>query len=77
MNGARGARLGLHLGDANLLAEQIGAAVGRPLVGDFSHRRGGSDGVNGGHIAERISDMADGGIAVHSEFDAQWNDLLH
>ena len=72
-----GTGLGLHLSNLHRLTKQILTILRRPLIRDFRHGRGRRDGVNGCHIAERISDMADGGIAVHSEFDAQWNDLLH
>ena len=73
VHGAGSARLGLHLSHADLLAEQVQAAMGGPLVGDLSHGGGRGDGVDSGHVAERIGDMADGGIAVNGKFDAQRN----
>ena len=73
VHGARGARLRLHLGHADRLAEQVETPVGGPLVGHLGHggRRG--DRVNGGHVAECIRDMTDGGVAVNGKFDAQRN----
>ncbi len=71
VNGARGARFGLHFRDFYFLTEQVLTAGSRPFVGDFRHRRRRSDRVDRRHIAERIRDMADGGIAVYGLFDAQ------
>ena len=42
---------------------------GGPLVGHFRHGGRRRDGVNGCHIAERISDMADGSITVNGHFE--------
>ena len=66
----------LHFGNANGLAEQVGAAIGGPFIRYFCHGRRGSDGENSCHIAECICDMADSGIAVTSHLDAQWKNLL-
>ena len=76
VHSARGAGFGLHLGDFDLLAEQVHSALRSPLVRDLRHGRGGRDGINGRHIAESIRDMADSGIAVYCLFDAQEKDLL-
>ena len=71
VHGAGSARLGLHLSHADLLAEQVQAAMGGPLVGDLSHGGRGRDRIDSGHVAECIGDMADGGVAVNGKFDAQ------
>ena len=71
VHGASRARFGLHFGNLYLLAEQIGAAMCGPLVRYFRHGGRGGDGVNSGHIAECVCDVADGGITVASHLDAQ------
>ena len=50
------------------LAEKVLRALGRPLIHDFRHGRGRGDGVNGCHVAERIRNVANGGIAVNGHF---------
>ena len=77
VHSAGGAAFGLHLGDADLLAKEVVAALRGPLVGHFGHGGGRRDGVDCGHIAERVCDVADGGIAVHGHLDAQVEDLLY
>ena len=69
VHSAGGAGFGLHFRNANSLAEQVLPVMGGPFVRDFRHggRRG--DGVDGCHIAERICNVADGGIAVNGQFD--------
>ena len=62
----RSAGFGLHLGDAHGLAEQVLAAVSRPFVRDFRHRRGGSYRVNRRHVRKRICNVANSGITVDS-----------
>ena len=62
---------------ADLLAKEVVAALRGPLVGHFGHGRGRRNGVDCGHIAERVCDVADGGIAVHGHLDAQVEDLLY
>ena len=76
VHSAGGAGFGLHLSDFDFLTEEVGSAVGSPFVGHFRHGGGRRDRVDGGHVAERIRDMADSGIAVTSKLDAQRNDLL-
>ena len=61
--------LGLHFCDSHGLSEQIFAILGGPLIGHFRHGGRRRDGVNGCHIAERISDMADGSITVNGHFE--------
>ena len=74
--GARGARLGLHLRYADLLAKQVFAPVGAPLIHKLRHRRGGCNRIDSGHIAKCVRDMAGGGIAVNGHLGAQWDCLL-
>ena len=76
VNGARGARLGLHLRHMDGLSEQVFAIMRRPLVRNFRHRGRRGDRVDRRHVAERIRDMADGGIAVDGHFRGHWNYLL-
>ncbi len=64
VHGARGAPLGLHLGDAHLLAEQVQPTCGRPFVGDFRHGRRRRDGVYRRHVAEGVSNVGRGGISI-------------
>ena len=69
MDGAGGAGFRLHFRNAYGLAEQVFPIMGGPLIRDFRHggRRG--DGIDGCHIAERVRNVADGGIAVNGQFD--------
>ena len=71
VHSARGARFRLHLRDANFLPKKVRLPSGSPLVGRFGHRRRRRYRINGCHIAERICDMAGGGIAVNGFLDAQ------
>ena len=61
---AGSAALGLHLGDADLLAEQIDPAVGSPVVGHLRHGRRRGDGVNCGNVGKCVSHMACRGVPV-------------
>ena len=69
VHGTGRASLGLHFGDLHGLAEQVLTLLGGPLIGHLRHGGGRRDGVDGCHVAERVCDMADGGIAVHGHFD--------
>ena len=64
VHGARSARLGLHLSDADLLAEQVLPAVGRPVICNLRHRGRRGDGIYRCYIGERICDMRGSGIAI-------------
>ena len=55
---AGSAALGLHLSDADLLAEEIDPAVGSPLIGYLRHGRRRGDGVNCGNVGECVSHVA-------------------
>ena len=68
VHGARRARFGLHFAYMDGLAEKILRAFSRPLIHDLRHGRGRGDGVNGCHVAERIRNVANGGIAVNGHF---------
>ncbi len=67
VNSARSAALGLHLGDADLLTEQVDPALCAPLIGNLCHGRGRSDGVDCCHIGKCIGDMRRSGIAIDSD----------
>ncbi len=64
VHSARCARLGLHFRDADLLSEQVQAAVCCPLVCDFRHRGRRGDRINCGNIGECVCDMRSSGIAI-------------
>ena len=68
VHSARSAGFGLHLVDMHSLAEQVQTAMRRPFVDVFSHRRGRRNGEDSRHIAKRIRNVADGGIAVNGHF---------
>ena len=68
VHGAGRAGFGLHLRNADLLSKQVHSIMRCPIVCDFGHRRRRGDRVDRCHIAERISDMADGCIAVYGHF---------
>ena len=61
---AGSAALGLHLSDADLLAEEIDPAIGSPLIGHLRHGRRRGDGVNCGNVRECVSHMACSGVPV-------------
>ena len=75
MHGAGGAGFGLHLGDADRLAEQVHAVMRGPVIRNFRHRGRRGDGVDRGHVAERIRDVADSSIAVNGHFLSHWYNL--
>ena len=57
--------LRLHLGDADLTAEQVLAAGGSILVGLVRHHGRGRDGVDGGNVGKRIGNVRSGAVAIH------------
>ena len=59
-----GAAFALHLGDARHLAPEVGAAFGRPLVGEFAHRRGRRDRVDRADLVEPVGHRNAGLVAV-------------
>ena len=65
MYGTSGTALGLHLDDADLLAEQVLLAVRRELIYVLRHRRGWRDRVDGSHIGECIGYIGGSRVAVH------------
>ena len=65
---ARRARLGLHLRDLDLLAEQVDPAVRGPLVRGFRHGGGGSDGVNGCDVTEGVCHVTGSRIPINGHF---------
>ena len=63
--GTGGAGLGLHLDHVHRGAEQVLAALGRPLIHLLRHGRRRRDGIDGGHLCERIRHMRRSGVAIH------------
>ena len=76
VHGTGGAGFTLHLGDFHGLSEQVLPVVRSPFIRNFRHGGRRSNGVDGCHIAERVRDMADGGIAVNGDFDGHGYYLL-
>ena len=72
VHGTGSAGFGLHLSDADRLTKKILAIVRSPVVRDFRHRGRRGDRVDRCHFAERISDVADSGIAVNGHFLSHW-----
>ena len=66
VHSAGGAALALHFLHEDSFAEHVFAALRRPVVDVFCHRRRGRDGVNGGHFAEHISDVGSSLVAITS-----------
>ena len=64
VDGTRGAGLALHLGDLDGLAPEILLSVGRPFVHVFRHRGGRRDRIDGGMLAEQVSDVRSGLVTV-------------
>ena len=63
---ADGTGLGLHLHQVHWLGEQIFPPVGGPLIRFLRHRRGGSDGVNGGDLRKRVGHIRRGFVSVRN-----------
>ena len=61
----------VHLGDEGDGPEDVLLAAGALLVRELAHHGRRGDGIDRRHIAERIRDMADSGVAVYGLFDAQ------
>ena len=72
VHGTGGAGFGLHLRDADRLTKEILAIVRSPVIRNFRHRGRRGDRVDRCHFAERISDVADSGIAVNGHFLSHW-----
>lgn len=73
MHSTGGTGFGLHLSDADSLTEQV-LTIMRSLQSSATSAIG-EDGVIGAdrcHFAERISDVADSGIAVNGHFLCHW-----
>ena len=65
VDGARGARLGLHLDDLHRGSEDVLHPLGCPLVDMVGHGAGRRDGVNPRNFGERIRYVCGGLVAVH------------
>ncbi len=59
--------LGLHLLHDRNRAEDVGDALGRPLIGELGHRRRGRDRVDRTHLVQPVGDMCDGRVAIHRD----------
>ena len=64
---ARGPALALQLRHGRHRAPEIGATLGRPLVGPFPHGRGRRDRVDGDDVAELIRDASGRLVAVQGD----------
>ena len=69
--GAGRTRLGLHLDDLDLGAEDVFLVYRRPLVHLIGHRARRGDGVDAGNLGERIGYMRSSGVAVHRFFGSR------
>ncbi len=65
MNGAGRTGLRLHLLHLDGRAEDVLAALGRPLVNIVGHRAGRGDGIDSGNFGKGVGYVGSGGIAVH------------
>ena len=72
---ARGAAFRLHFGKAQLLAEHVHSACGRPFVRNFRHGRRRGDRVDRRDFREGIGDVAGGCIAVDRHLLHRKNNL--
>ena len=72
MHSTGGTGFGLHLSDADSLTEQVLTIMRSPVIRNFRHRGRRGDRVDRCHFAERISDVADSGIAVNGHFLCHW-----
>ncbi len=76
VHSASRASFALHFSNVYLLTKQILAALGGPFVDVLGHGGGRRDGVDGGYVAESISDMADSTVAVDGQFNSHGKLLL-
>ena len=65
MDGSCGTSLGLHLHDVYFLAPEVLLARGGPLLCILAHRRGRSNRVNCGYIAECICNIRSSGVSIN------------
>ena len=65
VHGARRTALGFHLGDPDRGAEDVLAALRRPLVDEVRHGARRGDRVDARHLGERIGHMRRRRVAVH------------
>jgi len=65
VNGACGAAFALHLRHARHGPPDVGHLLGRPLIGELTHRRTRRDRVNRDHLAEPVGDVRGGLVAVN------------
>jgi hypothetical protein len=65
VNGTGSAALRLHFYNLNSLTENILSAFSGPLIGNFRHRRRGSDGINAGNFSKRIRHVSRSCVTVH------------
>jgi hypothetical protein len=64
---ARGASLGLHLGDGRHGAPDVLLPLRRPLVGPFPHVGGRGDWIDGDHLVDAVGDRRHRLVAVHRD----------
>ena len=69
---ACGAAFRLHLGDFDLLAKEVLATRGRPVVHQFGHNRRGGDGEDGCHFRKGVSHMGGCRVSIHG-FHGAWS----
>ncbi len=67
VDGTCGATLGLHLLDGDGIAEEVLAALRRPLVNVLRHRGRRRDGVDGGDLREHICYVRGGFVTITSD----------
>ncbi|MPM12584.1 hypothetical protein SDC9_58937 [bioreactor metagenome] len=65
VDGAGGARLGLHLAHLHLGAENVLLAGGGPLVHQIRHGRGRGNRIDSRHFGIRVADVCSGVVTVH------------
>ena len=67
VHGTGSASLRLHLLHADGLTPEVLAATGSPLIDMLGHGRAGSDGIDGSHLREHVTDMRGSLVAITSD----------
>ena len=64
VDGSRRARFALHLDDLGDASEDVCASLGRPMIRQLAHRRGGGDRIDRDHLADEMGNRGRRLVAI-------------